>query len=136
MNTTTDSVRLALFDVDDPTYFLVLAEADDPTNWKLAGGKFNNNAETPEEAMDREFSEELGLRAVTAKIRRASMLTNDDGTSERHIFVGQISRDQIIPSDEIEAVQWVTAQTVPDGPNKAHIISAIQSAREAFQEQS
>lgn len=132
MNTTTDSVRLALFDTNDSTFFLVLAETDDPTNWKLPGGKFNSVDETPDDANERELDEELGIKGLMASVRQAGKLTNNDGVSARYIYAGTVQRDQIRPSAEIESVQWVSLETIPDGPNKEHILTAVQLARTAL----
>lgn len=133
MNKPTDSVRIVLFNVDDYTQFLVLAEADDPTNWKLPGGKFDGADETPRAAAERELREELGLEAATVELRQVGELQNDDGVSARYIFVAISGTSQPTPSAEIEAVQWVTVQTVPESPNKAHMLSAVKLAQTLVQ---
>jgi 8-oxo-dGTP pyrophosphatase MutT (NUDIX family) len=129
MNRPSDSVRIALFDAEDPSYFLVLAEKDDPTNWKLTGGKFNSEDESPWDAANRELHEELGLDVDAANLQGAGQLINDDGVSARHLFAGMVRRSEASPSDEIEAIRWVTEITVPDSPNKAHMLSAVKQAR-------
>ncbi|HSX15715.1 MAG TPA: NUDIX hydrolase [Candidatus Saccharimonadales bacterium] len=131
MNKPTDSVRIVIFDVSDPAQFLVLAEADDPTNWKLPGGKFDSVDETPVAAATRELREELGLEATAVQLRQVGELKNDDGVSARYIFAATADKAAPNPSAEIEAVQWVTPETIPDSPNKAHIESAVSHARNA-----
>lgn len=127
MNTTTDSVRIVLFSQANPQLFLVLAETDDPTNWKLPGGKFNSEDETPEAAVSRELNEELGLTDLTVK--QVGQLTNDDGVSARYIFAVQIDEKQVVPSAEVADIQWVSEETIPETPNKAHVLSAVGLAR-------
>jgi 8-oxo-dGTP pyrophosphatase MutT (NUDIX family) len=134
MNKPTDSVRIALFDAEDSSQFLVLAEADDPTNWKLPGGKFDYGDEQPEAAANRELGEEVGLDSSAGQIQKAGELVNDDGVSARYIFAGVIHREQLKPSAEIADTRWVTETTIPDSPNKAHMLSAVQLARSVLRD--
>src|SRR6266403_4391156 len=101
MNKPTDSVRIVLFDAADPGKFLVLAEADDPTNRKLPGGKFDSADEQPDAAAARELGEELGLSAEAVGLQQAGKLINDDGVSARYIYCGVVSRGDVKPSEEI-----------------------------------
>lgn len=133
MNKPTDSVRIAIFNVAAPDQFLVLAEADDPTNWKLPGGKFDSVDETPRAAAERELREELGLEAAAVLLRQVGELQNDDGVSARYIFVAIADESQPAPSAEIEAVQWVTVETIPESPNRAHMQSAVKLAQTLIQ---
>jgi len=132
MNKSTDSVRIVIFDADDAAKFLVLAEADDPENWKLPGGKFDSVDETPQAAAERELREELSLSSSGAGMRLANTLINDDGTSARHIFVAVARAPHINPSAEISGTQWVTEETMPESINKGHILSAVALARETL----
>lgn len=131
MNKPTDSVRVVIFDTADTAKFLVLAEADDPTNWKLPGGKFDSADETPQAAAERELGEELGLDGTSIALQFVGRLTNDDGVSARHIFSGQAYVAQPTPSAEIAAVQWVTEAVTPETPNRSHILSAVELSRKA-----
>lgn len=129
MNKPTDSVRIVLFNADDTTKFLILAEADDPDNWKLPGGKFDSVDETPEAAAKRELAEELQLDATAVLLAIAGILTNDDGVSARYIFTARSQQNQPSPSDEVAAMQWVSEESLPESPNKGHIQSAVALAR-------
>jgi ADP-ribose pyrophosphatase YjhB (NUDIX family) len=135
MNKPTDSVRIALFDQTDLNHFLVLAEADDPDNWKLPGGKFDSADETPDAAAERELSEELLTTAEAIGLKQAGELINEDGVSARYIYVGRAMDTTLHPSDEIAGTQWVTEETVPDSPNREHILSAVRLARTALSEE-
>ncbi|MBW4061327.1 NUDIX hydrolase [Candidatus Saccharibacteria bacterium] len=129
MNTATDSVRIAIFKQSAPTLFLILAEADDPANFKLPGGKFDSEDELPEAAAYRELNEELGLFQEQITLMAANRLTNRDGVSARYIFACQAAEADIKPSAEIELTRWVTETDVPEGPNHDHILSAVAEAR-------
>jgi ADP-ribose pyrophosphatase YjhB (NUDIX family) len=129
MNKPTDSVRIVIFDRENPERFLVLAEADDPDNWKLPGGKFDTVDETPDAAAARELGEELGAQASDVGLKQAGRLINDDGVSARYIYAGMATEAAIKPSAEIAATQWVTEATIPEGKNHDHILSAVQTAR-------
>ncbi len=131
MNKPTDSVRIVIFDANNLDQFLVLAETDDPTNWKLPGGKFDSVDETPAAAAARELAEELGLEGEGIQLRQVGELKNDDGVSARYIFAATAGTDAPTPSAEIEALQWVTTETIPNSPNKAHMLSAVQLARQS-----
>ncbi len=132
MNRPTDSVRIALFDQNSPNHFLVLAEADDPDNWKLPGGKFNGGDETPDAAAARELDEELQANTDAVKLIQAGELINKDGVSARYIYAGMVARATLRPSEEVISIQWVTEETVPESINREHILSAVQLARTAL----
>ena len=129
-NTTTDSVRVVIFNAENPDQFLILAETDDPENWKLPGGKFNSTHETPQAAAERELREELGLDSANASLHQVAELTNDDGVSARYIFAATAGSADVIPSGEIAGTQWVSDTTIPDSPNKGHMQSAVAAARQ------
>lgn len=122
-----DSVRIVLFDKNDNSYFLVLSEIDDPDNFKLPGGKFENN-ETPDVAANRELNEELGINEPI--LEKAAVLVNDDAVSKRFIYFGMINRDEMSPSEEIADTKWVTQESIPEGKNLGHIISAIEVCKQ------
>jgi 8-oxo-dGTP pyrophosphatase MutT (NUDIX family) len=126
-NVTTDSVRIVLFDAQDKDYFLTLSETDDPDNFKLPGGKFDTEVETPEECARREIQEEISLSGVDMKF--CGELVNEDGSSRRFIFSSQISRDQAQPTREIAKFVWVAEP--PAGKNFGHMSSALRCAKEA-----
>jgi len=130
-NTSTDSVRIFLFDKSMPDHFLVLAETDDPTNRKLPGGKFDSEDETPDAAAARELGEELGLAAEAVSLRQAGRLTNDDGVSARYIYTGVTERDAVKPSHEIAEVNWFSQDDLPEGQNRGHMLSAVALVRES-----
>lgn len=128
-----DSVRIALFDRDDPECFFVLTETDDPDNWKLPGGKFEVNEdgapEEPDEAAARELDEEVGIGPKEAGLAKAEELVNDDGVSRRFIYAGLVVRESIKPGEDIAHTDWVTLDTIPEGKNQGHIRSAVTAAR-------
>lgn len=130
-NTSTDSVRIVLFDNADLNVFLLLTESDDPDNWKLPGGKFSDSNESPAEAAHRELKEEIGLDADAAGLPQAQKLTNDDGVSARYIFWCQAERRLVKPSAEVARTGWFRDTTVPEGKNRSHILSAVTAARAA-----
>jgi ADP-ribose pyrophosphatase YjhB (NUDIX family) len=129
MNWPTDSVRIVLFDATDGLRFLILAESDDPENWKLPGGKFDSVDETPDAAAKRELEEELQLNAAVAPLDIAGTLVNDDGVSARYIFTAKVPQGAPSPSSEIATIQWVTEETIPESRNKGHILSAVRLVR-------
>jgi len=132
MHRPTDSVRIAIFDATDPDQFLVLTEADDPDNWKLPGGRFEiagDQVETPAAAAARELAEELGLTPDQINLRAAATLNNHDGVSARYIFAGTARPDQITPTAEIAQSGWFTTATLPDSPNRGHMLEAVAAAR-------
>jgi len=122
-----DSVRIVLFDYSDRTKFLILTEADDKTNWKLPGGKFDTEGETADGAARRELGEELGLGGDQIGLQKVAELLNDDGVSARYIFSGTIKPDTVHPSEEIALTKWVREADIPVGPNKNHIKAALES---------
>jgi 8-oxo-dGTP pyrophosphatase MutT (NUDIX family) len=130
MNRSTDSVRICLFDAHDSTRFLVLAEADDPDNWKLPGGKFDSVDEMPEAAARRELAEELRLDATTIAMELVGELTNYDGVSKRYIFTATVNNALPVASEEVSGIQWVLEDSLPESPNAGHIQSAIAATRE------
>lgn len=132
MHRSTDSVRIAIFDAADPRRFLVITETDDPDNWKLPGGKFEkgkDGIESPEDAAERELMEEVGVSGKQIGLQVAATLVNDDGVSARYIFAGTANVDKIKPSEEIAQAQWFTEETLPECQNRAHMLSAVASAR-------
>jgi ADP-ribose pyrophosphatase YjhB (NUDIX family) len=133
-NKSTDSVRIAIFNRSNLQEFLVLAEADDPDNWKLPGGKFDFVDEKADDAARRELDEELHAHVDAIGLTKAGELVNNDGVSARHIYGGKADENELKPSDEISATRWVTEETIPEGPNKGHILSAVQLARTAFKD--
>lgn len=124
----TDSVRVLIFEETNKETFLVLSEKDDPTNVKLPGGKFEG-AETPQQAVIRELFEELGIKVDVSNLNKVAELVNDDGLSKRFIFQVKIDKNLISPSDEIDHVEWVTKETVPEGKNKGHILAALEACK-------
>jgi 8-oxo-dGTP pyrophosphatase MutT (NUDIX family) len=135
-----DSVRIAIFNRENPAEFLVVAEADDPTNYKLPGGKFDPTDTDETTCATRELSEELGLTPEEVRLQPAKELVNDDGTSARFIFSGVMDpADLVLPEadeDDDDAVidaKWVTE--APEGKNQGHITSAVAAAREAVSTQ-
>lgn len=131
MNTSTDSVRVVLFDQAHSERFLILAETDDPTNFKLPGGKFDHANEPAAACAERELREELGLEASRITLTPAAQLTNQDGVSTRYIYGAVIDSALVRPSAEIELTQWVSEAEVPGGLNRGHILSAVAAARAA-----
>jgi len=130
----TDSVRIVIFDISDPSKFLIVAEADDPTNWKLPGGKFNDSesvSEAPEEAATRELKEELGLEGAAISLRLVDTLINEDGVSARYIFSAQADPQTVQPTSEVAAMQWVAEDTIPVSQNQHHMATAVAAARRA-----
>lgn len=123
MHKPSDSVRIVIFDQDNSETFLILSEKDDPKNFKLPGGKFENQNETPDAAAQRELFEELG---VNLKLRRVGELVNDDGISRRYIYSVTVNKVDVKPSKEIDRVKWIKKEVIPEGKNKTHILSAVE----------
>jgi len=124
----TDSVRIVLFNHDEPDHFLILCESDDLGTWKLPGGKIEGE-ESPTEAVIRELNEEMGLDPHQINVKFAAQLVTDDGSSARYIYGGLIKKTDVRPSAEVAEIQWVTEDGVPEGRNKQHILSAVKVAR-------
>lgn len=120
-----DSVRVVIFNKAQPDLFLILTETDDPDNWKLPGGRFDDEDEQPMAAARREVREELGLNDVVLTV--TSQLTNDDGVSNRYIFQLSVDEAEVQPTAEIARTRWVTVDTIPEGKNRGHILSAVQT---------
>ncbi len=125
MKKSTDSVRIVCFD-ENSKKFLLLTEADDPDNFKLPGGKFEGENESPEQAAIRELGEELGLGG-DIHLKFVTELINDDGISKRFIFICRTSVEDVIPSTEIFKVIWVDEHAIPHCKNERHIMSAVRS---------
>ena len=123
-----DSVRIVLYNETLPDQFVALSETDDPDNLKLPGGKFEEvekgRQETPDEAAARELMEELGLTPEEVGLTPAGELTNDDETSKRYIYTGKVHPDMLRPSDEIHHTEFLTQESIPEGKNRGHILSA------------
>jgi 8-oxo-dGTP pyrophosphatase MutT (NUDIX family) len=130
MHKPTDSVRIVIYDKANPNQFIILSETDDPDNLKLPGGKFEGN-ETPDEAAARELAEELGVSPQDVNLTRAGELINDDGESKRYIYAGQCDSRLLKPSNEIDHTELCTKETIPEGKNQGHILSAVSLAKTA-----
>ena len=126
MNKPTDSVRIVVFNQDGK--FLVLTEADDVDNWKLPGGRFDSEGETPDEAAERELAEELGLRGEDVSLTPKQELVNDDGESKRYIYAAICDAGSVQPTDEVAKTEWVDENSIPEGKNSGHIRSAWEAA--------
>lgn len=124
------SVRIVLYDTtnspDHSPKFVVLVEGDDPGNFKLPGGKFASEEETPYAAAARELMEELGVPADQVGLTPVGELPNDyDPFSTRFIFYGVIGAAALRPPAEIADIKYVTQDTVPKGNNLTHILAAV-----------
>lgn len=111
------NVRAVIFNQENN--FLVLSETDDPTNFKLPGGKFEGN-ETPHQAIVRELEEELGLTVGTYTLALAATLRTSDEGHNRYIFKATLEPGTFVQpqEDEIETFLWVAENSVPGGKNK------------------
>lgn len=56
-------------------------------------------------------------------------LVNDDGVSRRFIFDIQVNPTDVKPTDEISEILWVDVDSIPEGKNRGHILSAVKSKR-------
>ena len=133
MHKPTDSVRVVLFNARQLELFCVVAEADDPDNLKLPGGKFEtgkDGIESPVHAAKRELKEEVGLDDKMVDLQQAETLLNEDGVSARYIFAGKVDANLVNPSAEIADTFWYTEESLPDCENRGHILAAVASARE------
>jgi len=129
MHNPTNSVRIVLFDKDFKS-FTALTETDDPDNLKLPGGKFEPG-ESADDAAARELVEEVGLEPQEVGLTFAGELTNDDGVSKRNIYVGKAGENMIKPSEEIHRIGSFSEDTLTEGKNRGHILSAVALARSA-----
>ena len=129
-NSPTDSVRIALFNEKNVDEFLILDESDDVGNYKLPGGKFDSEDETPSQCALREILEELGIGPNEIQLSQVANLLNDDGVSRRYIFTALIDAGLPRPSNEVNTCIWT--RTVPEGKNSKHIDAAIGAAREVL----
>lgn len=129
-----DSVRIVVRSQQDPTRFVIVAEADDPENWKLPGGKFEDD-ESVIDAMIREAKEELNLDGVEGDFIE---LPNHDGISKRFIFLATIDPTLISQepddSDDPERIigrKWVTREEIEASQlkNREHILDALDVSR-------
>ena len=127
MNRQTDSVRVVVFDANNTNVFLVLSEKDDPENLKLPGGKFENETETPDQAVTRELTEELGITKDAYNLVRVAELVNDDGISKRFIFSTRCQASLIKPTSEVDRTQWCTEKSIPECKNSNHILAAVKA---------
>jgi ADP-ribose pyrophosphatase YjhB (NUDIX family) len=126
MHKPTDSVRIVIFNNQKSDSFLVLTEIDDPHNFKLPGGRFEGDLETPEQASIRELAEELGLLPEHIALIKAGELVNDDGFSKRYIFHARVDPQALNPSAEIAQILWVNLDTIPTSKNSTHIRAAVE----------
>lgn len=121
-----DSVRIVVRDKSNSVKFLILSEADDPSNMKLPGGKFEAG-ENEFAAAIRELAEELKIDVSETDLGDVVKLINDDGVSRRFIFEIQVNPSDVKPTDEIAEICWIDADSIPEGKNKGHILSAVES---------
>lgn len=121
-----DSVRIVLRDELNTDRFLILSEADDPDNMKLPGGKFEAGEDEFAAAV-RELAEELNLNVSKTDLGDVVELINDDGVSRRYIFDIQVDPNDVKPTDEIAKISWVDEDSIPEGKNKGHILSAVKT---------
>ena len=126
-----DSVRGVIFNEANPEQFYLVTEKDDPLNWKLPGGKFDNVNEKPDEAMGRESKQEITAGMEVLKIRRSKNVRNDDKISLRYLYWGEGNDSVVKPTDEIASAGWFTEETIPPTPNTHHILHAVRIARQA-----
>jgi 8-oxo-dGTP diphosphatase len=86
-----------------------------PNHWDLIGGHVEEG-ETPEEALIREFKEELNLDLKEYKFyKKYECLTGDAYENMKYIYTGKIN----IPIDEItllegERPQYFSGEEIPD----------------------
>lgn len=124
-----NSVRIVVYNEAHPNQFVALSETDDPENLKLPGGKFakkvNGEEESPDEAAARELEEELGVTADQVGLVKVGELVNDDGISRRYIYTGRAHPDILKPSDEIHHIELLTDESIPEGQNRGHMLSAV-----------
>jgi ADP-ribose pyrophosphatase YjhB (NUDIX family) len=125
------NVRAVVF--NETGKFLVVSEADDPNNFKLPGGKFEGE-ESSDQAIRRELREELSLEASSYLLTLVATLETEEERDNRYIYLVNLNPGvPVSPVDEeIARFMWVDEQTVPEGKNKEHILSAVKSVR-AFQ---
>jgi 8-oxo-dGTP pyrophosphatase MutT (NUDIX family) len=128
-----NSVRIVLYNEHDPSQFVVLSEADDPENLKLPGGRLdkakNGEEESPDDAAARELMEELGVTPEQVGLTKAGELLNDDGISRRYIYTGKTSPDLLQPSAEVHHTELLTDDSIPEGKNRGHMLSAVALSR-------
>lgn len=132
MNKPSDSVRIVLYNEASPDQFVALTETDDPDNLKLTGGRFENENESPDEAAARELMEELGVTPEQVGLTMAGELVNDDGSSKRYIYTGRVVLDLLKPSKEIHHIELLTEESVPEGKNQGHMLSAVALSQMAW----
>jgi 8-oxo-dGTP diphosphatase len=96
-----------------------------PNHWDLIGGHVEEG-ETPEEALEREYKEELDLDLKEYSFfRKYECLTGDAYENTKYIYTGKIN----IPIEEVtllegERPQYFTRQEIPD-VKFANIIKSI-----------
>lgn len=96
-----------------------------PNHWDLIGGHVEDG-ETPEEALIREFKEELGLDLPDYKFyKEFECLEGDAFENIKYIYTGKIN----IPIDEItlyegQKAQYFTKEQIPD-VKFANIIKSV-----------
>lgn len=129
MNTTTDSVRLVIYNQNEKDKFLVLSEVDDPENFKLPGGRFNDENETPDEVASREIQEEIGLTAKVTNLTFCGELIGDDGLSKRFIYKGVADPDNIKKTKEVHTILWANEETLPESKNRHHMLTAVDLSK-------
>ncbi len=123
------NVRAVIF--NQKGQFLVVSEVDDSDNFKLPGGKFEND-ESAQEAIKRELEEELNLSSEYYNLELAAELKTEDEGDKRYIFSVKLNVGvNVDPNlDEIAKFLWVNEASVPEGKNKNHILSAVASCSE------
>lgn len=76
--------------------------------------------------------EELGVTPEQVGLTRAGELVNDDGSSKRYIYTGRAALDSLKPSEEICRTELLTEESVPEGKNRGHMLSAVALSRTAW----
>jgi 8-oxo-dGTP pyrophosphatase MutT (NUDIX family) len=103
-------------------------------NFKLPGGKFNDEDESPIEAAERELREELGIVNVI-DLKFAIELKTDDQLSRRFIYYCFIDNSKIKQTSEIHSIFWASEETLPECKNRKHMLSAVEAVYDVIKKQ-
>jgi mutator protein MutT len=100
-----------LIECDDKLLFIRQTYGD--RRWSVPGGGINRN-ETPEEAVQREVSEEVGLRLLNVSFLGRFVSTYEFKNDAVHCYFGRVDNLTLnLDPNEIQEAKWFSVKALP-----------------------
>ncbi len=117
-----DVVRIV--NLDSQGRVLLVQEVDD-VNWKLPGGKMEEN-ESVLKAAVREINEELGYTLTEDEIKKVIKALIPDSPNYRYIILTQMDASKFVATPEVAEFGLFALDELPDTKFQHHIASAVE----------